>query len=83
MDPAEAKAARRAISDVNVKELVPEGTPSPFGVRNRFLCDARKLAKRGYRRKADQLAEKAEAIAPLTAVERQNIEAAYAHYLGS
>jgi hypothetical protein len=51
-------------------------------VRNKLLCEARLLAKNGFKHKADLKAAKAAEIAPLTQKEQANIEAAYAYYLG-
>lgn len=82
-DPAEARAARRALSDQYVGEAMPAGKPHPFGVRNGLLCEARKLAKSGNITKARKMAAQAATIAPLTPLEAENVEKAYKHYLGS
>ena len=81
-EPADARAARRAISDQFTQPPRLTGTPHPFGVRNGLLCQARKLASEGKFDEAKKKVDEAHAIAPLTAKERYNVDRAYyLHYL--
>lgn len=51
--------------------------PSPFGVRNKHLCNARKAQRTGDKVKADREVALATALAPLTVRERLNVERAH------
>jgi hypothetical protein len=76
-----AKSERRGVSDVHVMAPRVKGAPHPFGVRNRLLCEARKLARQGHIVAANRQAEEANCIAALTSLERQNVDQQYHLYL--
>lgn len=49
---------------------------TPFGQRNKFLCEARKAQRTGDKTKTDKFMAEAAALAPLTSKEKLNVERA-------